>query len=715
MSVTQRIRNIMGVIHRWTGLAIAVFLIIVGLTGTLLAFRGHIDALFNPGMHVKHAPGQKELSLAELAERAEADLPHARLGFFAVEADQVIFHLVARTNPATGKPYTDTELHVAFNPYTGERLHCGLASDPNRPCRDVMGFIYDLHTSVTTRTDWGWRFVGAVALLWTIDCFVAFFLTLPRGTGPFWKRWRQAWQVKWGANSTRVHFDLHRAGGLWLWPLLFVFAWSSVMLGLREVYDPVMATVFDFANDSDFMAKNVIPKPLENPKLNWREVEATGAKMMSEAAAAHHFTIERPYGMAYIPEYGAYTYGVRSSLDLRGHGWDTTVLIDGNTGQLRELDLPRGQHLGNTISTLLWGIHYGDLRDWLPYRVLVGGFGIFLAVLSYTGVVIWWRKQKAKKMSVRSKLSATIVLLLSFCAASAHAQATAAQSIRIRFAGRLGGKPFACGEKYTGIGNKPATVTPADLRFFVSSVTLLDAAGNATPIKLDQDGVWQYQDLALVDLEDGTGGCRNGNAAMHTEVTGTVPSGTYTGLRFTVGVPLALDHIDPVSAPAPLNFTAMNWVWQVGFKFIRAEVLVVPDRTTQAATSTPPVQDNPMSTSSPKGGKLASMRSNGVPVHVGSTGCASSALTAPPIQECSNPNRIAVTLPAFNVTTDVVIFDMDMLLAGSDVTTNTPETPPGCMSGEDDADCIPIFKALGLPFRGSAPSEQTVFYSEAMQ
>ena len=59
MSVTQRIRNIMGVIHRWTGLAIAVFLIIVGLTGTLLAFRGHIDALFNPGMHVKHAPGQK--------------------------------------------------------------------------------------------------------------------------------------------------------------------------------------------------------------------------------------------------------------------------------------------------------------------------------------------------------------------------------------------------------------------------------------------------------------------------------------------------------------------------------------------------------------------------------------------------------------------------------------------------------------------------------
>ncbi len=477
-----------------------------------------------------------------------------------------------------------------------------------------------------------------------------------------------------------------------------------------------MNTLFDTQSVDQAIAHNTLPLPLEHPRLTWRQAEQAGERAMAEQAELHHFTVERPYGMAYISSFGAYTYGVRSSLDFRGHGWDTTVLIDGNTGQLRELDLPRGQHLGDTISTLLWGIHYGDLRDWLPYRVLIGGFGIFLAVLSYTGVVIWWRKRKARTMSARAKLLAAVVLLLGFYAASAHAQATAAQSIRIRFAGRLGGKPFACGEKYSGIGNKPATVTPADLRFFVSSVTLLDASGNATPIKLDQDGVWQYQDLALVDLEDGTGGCRNGNAAMHTEVTGTVPSGTYTGLRFTVGVPFALDHIDPASAPAPLNFTAMNWVWQVGFKFIRAEVLVVPDKTSAAAA---PTAGGPMmeAHTAAKPGKavpmMTSMRSSGFPIHIGSTDCASSALTIPPSQECKHPNRIAVTLPQFNAAADEVIFNMDRLLTKSDVTTNSPKTAPGCMSGEDDPDCAPIFKALGLPFSGSAAGDQTVLYREA--
>ena len=290
------------------------------------------------------------------------------------------------------------------------------------------------------------------------------------------------------------------------------------------------------------------------------------------------------------------------------------------------------------------------------------------------------------------------------------------EAVRISFAGRLGGKPFACGKRYVAIGSKPVTVTPADLRFFVSELALLDASGKATPVKLDQDGLWQYQDLALVDMEDGTGGCRNGNSAMHTEITGSVPRGSYTGLRFTVGVPFALDHIDAATAPAPLNFTAMNWVWQAGFKFIRSELLVVQDKPNigvgPSATS-PMKGDRPIDKPELAKGTTPPMRSGGFPVHIGSTACASLAKTAPPTEECKHPNRLSVVLPQFNLASDEVIFDMDRLLAGSDVTSNSPSTAPGCMSGENDPDCAPIFKALGLPFNGSTAGEQTVLYREA--
>ena len=111
---------------------------------------------------------------------------------------------------------------------------------------------------------------------------------------------------------------------------------------------------------------------------------------MAEQAALHGFTVTRPYGMGYIAEFGVYPYSVRSSLDIRGHGRDTSLWVDGNTGQLQDVDLPSGQHTGNTGSTWLWGLHYGDIRDWLPYRVLVCLFGFVLSMLSVTGVYIWW-------------------------------------------------------------------------------------------------------------------------------------------------------------------------------------------------------------------------------------------------------------------------------------------------------------------------------------
>ena len=197
----------------------------------------------------------------------------------------------------------------------------------------------------------------------------------------------------------RVHFDLHRAGGLWLWPLLFIFGWSSVMFGLPQVYEPVMKHLFDYQSMSEQISKDTLAKPLHTPALNWRQAQQAGERAIAEQASLYHFTVRRPYGMAYIAEYGAYTYGVRSSIDFRGHGWDTGVLVDGHTGRLRSVALARGQHLGNSIFNLLWGIHFADLGGWLLYRILVCFFGFFLGAISYTGVYIWWRKRKLRRMA----------------------------------------------------------------------------------------------------------------------------------------------------------------------------------------------------------------------------------------------------------------------------------------------------------------------------
>ena len=398
-TIVRKIHAALVFLHRWSGLTMTVFLILVGLTGSLLAFRMDLERLINPQLFAAPKPGQSPLDLATLAERAEAIAPQARVGYFVVERGQAAMSCVPRNDPTTGKPYQLSFDHIFLDPYTGKELGRRRDGDLRQGRINFMPFIYDLHSTLTMgRT--GGLILGIVALVWTLDSFVGFYLTLPRGRGRFWQRWKFAWSVKSKASAFRVNFDLHRASGLWFWVLIFVFAWSSVMLSLQPVYVRVTKALFDYRSDDELMQSVMLSQPLDNPKLDWRAAQTVGEQLMAQQAALHRFTINRPYGMAYIPQFGVYTYAVRSSMDIRGHGWDTSIWVDGNTGALRDVGLPSRQHAGNTVSTWLWGLHYGDIRDFLGYRILVCVFGVVLVVLSVTGVYIWWRKRRVRNMKV---------------------------------------------------------------------------------------------------------------------------------------------------------------------------------------------------------------------------------------------------------------------------------------------------------------------------
>ncbi|MGZ7192220.1 PepSY domain-containing protein, partial [Streptococcus pyogenes] len=80
-----------------------------------------------------------------------------------------------------------------------------------------------------------------VALLWTLDCFAGAWLTFPapqrlnapRPAKPWLSRWAPSWKLRLSSGAYKLNFDLHRAGGLWTWAMLFVLAWSSVAFNLH--------------------------------------------------------------------------------------------------------------------------------------------------------------------------------------------------------------------------------------------------------------------------------------------------------------------------------------------------------------------------------------------------------------------------------------------------------------------------------------------------
>ncbi|MGD1854580.1 MAG: MbnP family copper-binding protein [Leptolyngbyaceae cyanobacterium] len=260
------------------------------------------------------------------------------------------------------------------------------------------------------------------------------------------------------------------------------------------------------------------------------------------------------------------------------------------------------------------------------------------------------------------------------------------QTVTIQFAGMVADDAFACGQAYE-LGTPATAMTPLDFRFYVSEVALLDTDGNEVPLILQQDGLWQHQNVALVDFEDKSGACSNGTVETRSEVVGTVPAGDYSGVKFTLGVPFGLNHVDSTLAPSPLNLTSLWWNWNFGYKFARIDL--TPATTAQASP------------------KQHSEALSGFAFHLGSVGCQMDATQAPVV--CSMPNRPEVILADFDPTADVIVADLAALMSGTNLAENQEDTALGCMSSPADGDCTEIMQNLGLPFNDRPESVQTFF------
>lgn len=264
------------------------------------------------------------------------------------------------------------------------------------------------------------------------------------------------------------------------------------------------------------------------------------------------------------------------------------------------------------------------------------------------------------------------------------------QPMTLHFAAMVGDEMALCGETYAGIGADEATISFDDFRFYVSNIQLLTAEGDAVPFQLEQDGMWQVEDVALLDFENGEAGCSEiGNAALNGEVIGMVPMGDYVGLTLDLGVPFELNHLDVTAAPSPLNVAAMWWNWQVGYKFIRVDLMT--DATENNAWN----------------------------IHLGSTGCQSPAGAVPPTERCARPNIATITFDEFDFENGVIVADLGTLLTAVPLYENTL-MPPGCMSGVDDPDCPALFPNFGLSLNdGGCPegdcSSQTLFRVSDME
>ena len=415
-------RPVWVLIHRWAGLVMAGFLIVVGLTGSLLAFYPELERLAHPHWYPDRDPGTW-MGAGVLAEKLERAEPRLRVGQLSLQGfdGATSAWVEPRLDPATGKPFDLGYNYVVLDPATGtvlDRIHWGTLRNG---WTGLMSFVYALHYALALGMPGVW-ILGVCALVWTLDCFVGLYVTFPvrrpREThahrqpvsvdASWWARWKRAWIIKPG-NAHRLNFDLHRAGGLWLWGALLIFAWSSVYMNLWDtVYTWTTRALFEYHPYwTEFRPRSV---PMEQPGLNWPDAQAVGERLMATHVAQAGLTVRRPVGLRLYRDFGVYQYQVETTgeIDDRPRRYTTQVWFDADTGVLRLALLPRGQYAGNTISNWLYALHMANVFG-VPYRIFVCVMGVVVVMLSVTGVYLWAKKRRSKAIAHSRRAGSLIV------------------------------------------------------------------------------------------------------------------------------------------------------------------------------------------------------------------------------------------------------------------------------------------------------------------
>lgn len=384
-------------LHRYAGLVMALFLILTGLTGALLAFNDELDGALNPGMMFADTERGTPLSPSEIARRVEGEIEGAKVTGVSLTNEAGRSTRVLAFLPAEAASH-----EVYADPVTGRVLGMREWGALKVDAPHVMPFIYKLHYDMHLGS-WGAFVLGVIALLWLIDCFVGAYLTLPakaRGAGrrTFWRRWRTSWKVRTDKSTFRLNFDLHRASGLWLWGVLAILALTSVYFNLKQqVFMPVVSLFGTVSPPlGSYLAGSPRPEGTQSTVVGF-DAAVRAAREIIPA----RFQSFRTYFVSHDPVSGGYViffetpnYG-KGAFDVQM----ATVLIDDRAGTVKGFESYDRGTAADKFIALQYPLHSGKILG-LPGRILICIAGLATALLSITGIYIWLVKRRARRTRI---------------------------------------------------------------------------------------------------------------------------------------------------------------------------------------------------------------------------------------------------------------------------------------------------------------------------
>lgn len=352
-------RNLIFKIHLVVALIFGVFVVLLGLTGSIIAFEPEIEHLIHRKL-VYVTPEGAPMSLAQVVDVVHKYDPNANIQLFQLAtAPQFSYQVLV----------DDRVLFV--NQYTGQVV----GSMPDQI--DFLGYVHQLHLRLAM-LDKG-RTIGEVTI--KSSGIAALFLVLS-GAYLWWPTKRVS--VTGRPSSRRFWFDLHNTLGI----VSFIFVLTLVVTGLVIGFERQTTPLLYRLSHSQ-----------PPPRLRLEAKPAPGALPITPdqalAIARQAAPGATPLLINVARGRNVYRISARYPED-RTPGGRTRITIDPYSGKVLQLVDSRTGPAGYRLVNLNRAIHTGDIFG-ITSKAVMSLASLIMALQLVTGVVMWLKRRGAEK------------------------------------------------------------------------------------------------------------------------------------------------------------------------------------------------------------------------------------------------------------------------------------------------------------------------------
>jgi uncharacterized iron-regulated membrane protein len=361
-------------IHLWTGLLLAAYAIIIGLTGSALIFKSELLERLQPSLYNLH-PIPRQTTLDATVHAIEASHPGWQA--FALQnfdhPTQATDLLLRRVSG----PPTPNYRVVSFNPYTGQLLldHLRYAG--------LLGFLSNLHVYLLSG-ETGLLISGWMALGLLLLCLSGLILWWP-GV----QRWASALLLHRRASWRRINFDLHTVVGFWTSAAFLLV----ILTGLDFAFPGPTGKLLELATLHGYRDTGVELRPTiptsPAPTLTIDGMIAAADRALPAAAPPGYLQLPTTPTTP-IRVTGYYRHAAPFSQLVR-------IVLDPHTGALLASSDTRAQDLASRIEQYSVALHFGLFGGPGPLGLLVKILwvllGILPALLAVTGILMYWNRK----------------------------------------------------------------------------------------------------------------------------------------------------------------------------------------------------------------------------------------------------------------------------------------------------------------------------------